>query len=182
VTLPLPGRVSDPATQRALDEIAQQFPIAGGNLALPAWGPYFAHPNVGGASIAITFANNLAYAQVQVLNPSTLTGIGYWVGGTSAGNVRCALYDSAGNRVANRTSNLAQAAINTFQKVAFDSTYVAAPGIYFAAVIFNTATATLVAGKGLSPAGGAIQGGFTTPSTITVPTAPGATDILCTTY
>jgi hypothetical protein len=124
------------------------------------------------ASGAVAFANLMAYCEVHVLNASTLTGIGYWVGGVSAGNVRSALYESAGNRVANRTTNVAQAAINTFQQVAFDSTYAATPGVYFAAIIFDTATATHFTGRGLARSGGAVQGGFATPATITVPTTP----------
>lgn len=142
------------------------------NAALPDWGTFYEVPTIAQASSAAAFNNLMVFGAVKVLAKKTLTGVGYWVGGTSNGNVRCALYDTAGNRVADRTSNAAQAAINTFQQVAFDSTYAAAAGRYFAAIIFSSSTGTAFFGRGLAPANVALQGGFSTPTTISVPTIP----------
>lgn len=152
------------------------------NGALPNLGTYYAYPTAGGASGAVGFNNILYYQAVKVLCKCTLTGVAYWTGtGAASGNVRCALYDSGGSRVADRTSNLAQSGASTFQKIAFDGTYAAAAGFYFAALLFSSSAATALAGKGLDLGGAGVQGGFTTPTSISVPTtAP--TGLLCTTY
>lgn len=153
------------------------------NHALPTLGPWFEHPMAGASvSSAVTFSNLEAYCQIKVLSVSTLTGIAYWVGSTASGNVKSALYNSSGTRVATCTATIAQATANTFQKVAFDSTYSAAPGVYFAAIIFSSSTATHLAGKSVSPDTGTLEGSFATASTLTVPTTATATSPVYTTY
>lgn len=155
------------------------------SAALPNWGTFYNVPQLGATSTATGFTNSYAVGQVQVLSKCTLTGIGYWVGGTQSGNVRVGLYNSAGTSVASKTSDVAQAAINTFQQVAFDSTYAAAAGRYFAVVIFSSATATAQFGRGLVPSNFVAATGSTTlPGSVSVPTIPiaGVATIAATTY
>lgn len=140
----------------------------------------FAHPILGGASGAATFAKLCEYLAVDVLFPCTATGVQYWVGTTQAGNVRSALYTNDGQtRLANRTSNSAQPATGTLHKVAFDSTYAfATPGRYYIALIFDNQTATQIVGNGWLPMTATVEGSFATPATVTTSTAvPSATAI-----
>lgn len=147
-------------------------------LAAMNQGTYFHTPNVGAAtSTAVGFNDITYYAQINVPMKCTLTGVGYWVGGTSNGNCRAALYDSGGTRVANKTSNVAQAAINTFQKVSFDSTYVANPGVYYVGVYFSSSTATALVSKLMVPASASTSAGVTLAS-ITPPSTPAASPVM----
>ena len=100
----------------------------------------------GGATAAVGTANRLFYARIQVLGPATLTGIRYLVGATQSGTVRCALYDSAGARVANRTTNSSQPAALNDHKIDFDATYDALPGLYYGGLVFSSTTATTLQG------------------------------------
>lgn len=122
--------------------------------------------------------NLLYFAEIKVIADCTLTGIQYGIAGTAAGNVRCALYNSAGTRVADRTSDLPAGSTYSSQKVPFDSTYAATAGFYFAALLFSNATHTFYGGQTNVPAGQAAQGGFTTPSSVTVPTVVATTPLM----
>lgn len=146
-------------------------------------GSYFTHPAVG-ASASSTGLANLQYdAMVVVTARALLTGIGYWVGSTAAGNVRSALYNAAGTKIADKTSNVAQAAANSFQPVPFDSTLWVPAGVYFGSIIFSSASATGFTGKGMLPSKFTTEAGFTTASSLTVPTVPNSTGMLIlTTY
>lgn len=123
---------------------------------------------------------NLLYAsQVFIPAPATITGIQWQVAATNTGNVRSALYDAAGTRVANRTTDFDVTGASTYTnvKVAFDATLGVTPGVYFVALIFST-TATFYGGMTSGPTVQAAQGGFTTPSTISVPTTAAQAPIM----
>ena len=155
--------------------------VAVSKLAHPSVGTRFhVAPNLSNSS-ALRVADRLEYAAVIVPWNATLTGIGYWVGAVgTAGSVRCALYDAAGTRVANRTSNASVASANTWQQVAFDSTYGAVPGLYFASLIWSSGTDTAYTGATIGLAGVAAQGGFETPSSITPPTTTSLAPLMAT--
>lgn len=120
-----------------------------------------------GQSVSAT-ADLLYVAAVRVFGDVPLSGVGYQVGSASAGNVRSALYDSEGARVANRTSNVGQAAALAVQNVDFSVGFDAVPGLYFAALIFSSGSATFLR-AGAVPAGTVSQPGFATPSSISPP-------------
>lgn len=146
-------------------------------------GTWFAVPNIGNYAAQAPTANRVYYAQVVVPVPATLTGISFLMVTIGTGvNVRSALYDASGTRVANRTTNLACAALTTHQ-VAFDSTYAAAPGVYFVALVFGAAQGTFAGSNALSPcyyvAG---PGSGATATSITPPTTAGQTPPAMTTY
>lgn len=152
---------------------ASSFARSDHNHALPNFGTWFPNPTAGQITSVAPGANNAWYAQIIVLHKATLTGINYIVGATSNGNVRCALYDSAGTRVANRTTNAAQATANTYQKVAFDGTYAAVPGVYFASLVLSSATGTWYASNATAPSGAAAgPGSGATLTSLTPPTTP----------
>lgn len=113
-------------------------------------------------------ADRLYFSAIQVLTEAAFAGVYYVVAGTSNGNVRSALYDSSGTRVANRTTNSAQPGVLNGHSVAFDATYTAAPGLYFAALIFSSSTATAIGANHFQTTSAA-QGSFATPSTVTAP-------------
>jgi hypothetical protein len=121
-------------------------------------------------SVAVSAAKRQLWHKVLVEHRCTLTGIGYFVGGTTAGNVRAALYDSTGARVANRTSNVAMAAAGAFQQIAFDSTVDVDPGWYFVALIFDNTGGSFWGSAILDKGSAATQGTFVTATSITVPT------------
>lgn len=123
---------------------------------------------------AITVTANRHYQALTVIpTPCTITGIRYRVAGTSNGNVRSGLFNAAGTQIAARTTNLAQAAINTFQDVAFDSPVAVEPGVYWRTLIFSSSTATALQVFRHVPDGFTTLGGFAIPATITVTTVPG---------
>jgi hypothetical protein len=95
------------------------------------------------------------------------TGLVYQVGGTSSGNVKCALYDSNGLKFAERAASTAQASANAYQVLAFDSSPIqpVTPGFYIASLAFSSGTATYVSSLTM----GASYGGnasFITASTL----------------
>jgi hypothetical protein len=139
-------------------------------------GPIVDVPTSNGAGAANTF-----YV-VQILVPSarTITGIRYRVGATSSGNVRAALYDSAGDRIADRTTDLAQAAANGLQTVAFDSPIAIAPGLYYALLWFSAAASTHVAAVMLVVTRTATNAGGTPASTGVPAVSTGPRPILTT--
>lgn len=164
---------------------APNFKISGSDVATKTYadavpnknlGTRFVHPVVGDTSLA-PGANMLVYGVVVVPVPTTLTGIGYWVGDTSNGNVRSGLFTPDNAVVKSRTSNSAQPTANTLHLVAFDSTYAAAAGYFAAALVFSSATGTARGGKSLNLAGNATQGSFQIPLGITFPTSHIATSI-----
>lgn len=148
----------------------------------PNLGSFYSALHAGAASTAVGFANIGYYHEVKVLSKRPITGIAYWTGtGAASGNVRSALYNSAGTKVADRTSDLAQAGASTFQQVAFDAVYTPPLiGTYFAEIWFSSSAATALLAKMFCPAGAATNAGGTH-SSITPPTTA-ATGPVLTTY
>lgn len=126
-------------------------------------------------SITNSAANRIYFTPVVVPHQCTLTGIVLHTGATASGNIRVALYNNAGTRVANRTTNVAQAAANNVQEVAFDSTYAAEPGRYWMAAIYSVNTATFSGATCFTATKAQTEGGFATPASFTPPTAVQAT-------
>ena len=157
---------------------AATFARADHNHAFPNWGTYFGDRGPSGeASFAPGVANRQLNLLIPVFRAATITGITYRVGTTANGNVRSAFYDSTGARVANRTTSLAQAAAGNIQQIAFDSTYAAAPGIYFGSIIFSSATGTCRGGRFLIPCSASNEASFVTATSIAAPTTSANVDI-----
>lgn len=136
------------------------------------FGTYYAVPVISSAATTV-LANIAYYTAVQIRSDSTITGVGFYSGATNNGTQRAALYDSTGARVANRTTNFTPAGATTFQKIAFDSPYAAVPGIYYASVVFSSATQTAHIGRAMTPSSAAAgPGGGATATSITPPTSP----------
>lgn len=122
-------------------------------------------------------ANRLYIRQVVVAEWATLTGVVFRPGTTVFGNVIAGLYDSGGDLVASSASTAVGTA-NQDQSVAFSVAYVAEPGVYFCALIFDNSGGTCqfngpASRAMLVPCTFASPGSFTIPSSITPPTAPG---------
>lgn len=154
------------------------FARADHNHALPDWGTNFATPSTSPPASTAAVVDRVYFVRVQVLRQATLTGLQFYVV-VSSGNVRCALYNSAGTRVANRTTNAAVGGGLTVQQVAFDSTYAAAPGIYYMALVFSSATCqtfmhvpALPSGFVAGPGSTATATSITAPTTISTTTVP----------
>lgn len=148
------------------------------NHALPSYGTTFAYLGAGTHNSAAPGANQQYYGQIVVLHQVTLTGIGYWVGAVQNGNVKVGLFNSSGTKVAETTGTVGQAGANTFQQVAFASTYAAAPGQYYAGIILSSATGTWYRGSTpLGPYGNNAPGSFAIGASITPPTAPASTNM-----
>lgn len=137
--------------------------------ALPDFGTQFGDDLTVATGSGQPSASNRLYA-IHTVIPCrcTLTGIRFR-SGNSTGNVRAALYDSSGTRVANKTSNVALA--NTVQNIAFDSTVVVNPGVYYRAIIFDgTLNVFFNASARLLNSLVQTEGSFTCPASITAPT------------
>jgi hypothetical protein len=105
---------------------------------------------VSAAASSATLAIDTYYSlRVVLLSAATVTGVIYRVGATSNGNVRSALYSTAGVQLAARTTNAAQGTANSIQTVAFDTPYAAAPGLYDVLLWFSSASATWMGGRHL---------------------------------
>lgn len=136
------------------------------------WGTWYAPSNFGNNGEVTVAENQVYFVQVQVLGNATLTGITCFVTSVAVGNVRSALYNAAGERVANRST--AQLVTTVFQKVPFTATYAAAPGIYFMALVFTSSLVKVAGTIPLAPAGSvAGPGSGATATSITPPTTTG---------
>jgi hypothetical protein len=139
--------------------------------------PAVFHPAfLGDLGVLKPVLNTVYFAQVAVPFKFTLTGVAYRLANTAAGNIRSALYNAAGTRVANKTSNVVvSGGSNVTQGVAFDATYVAEPGIYFVALVFSTASPEVYNGTYLCPSSSvAGPGSGATATSITPPAITGA--------
>jgi hypothetical protein len=117
-------------------------------------------------------ADDLWYVEVKVLNAASLTGLVYVVDSGGTGNVRAALYNSSGTRVANRTSDATVPASGVHQ-VAFDTPYSASPGRYFAGLVWSSPSPSIYSAYALCPSGNVAGPGSTqTPTSITPATTP----------
>jgi hypothetical protein len=127
------------------------------------------------ATRALNATNSQLWVAVSVLTPMTATGIRYRKGtGTTAANVRAALYDADGERVANRSTNQAQG--NTASAtvvVAFDTPVDILPGTYWLGYIGSATAADFwgwnTTGEYYGPAHNATQATFVTATSFTPP-------------
>lgn len=143
------------------------------NLGLSA-GTFHSPPHMVGANTGAQTADRCYYWGVVIPCDCTITGIRYYYS-SGTGNVRSAMYDSGGTRVANRTTNLAVPGGAGPQDVPFDNTYAAVPGLYFLSVVFSSTPTvsqtlpTTSSGYAAGPGSGA------TLTSLTPPTSPHTT-------
>lgn len=123
----------------------------------------------GARASAAPGANTLTTGRITVPWGTTLTGVGYFVGTVSNGNVLTALWDGDGALLASRSGVLAQGSANTAQQVAFDSPEVVPAGFYHIGILLSSATGTFYGAVGNSPSKLISPGGFTIPDPITEP-------------
>lgn len=135
----------------------------------PNLGTCFATPALANLSGAAVTADRCYYHQVVIPTSATITGLVYQCTSGAAGNSRVALYNAAGARVANRTTDFTVSGIDA---VAFDTPYAATKGIYFVSVVFSgtpsisLAQPTLPSGFVAGPGSGATATSITPPTTI----------------
>lgn len=126
-------------------------------------------------------ANTVYLAQTHVTNPTFLTGLSFYNGGTISGNVRVGLYTAAGVLVA-QSGSVAHAGMWGLQSVPFTTPYLAASGFYFIAMMPSSSTATFALCCAQVPSTAPGQGSFVLPATIAPPTGAGAYVIDARTY
>lgn len=132
------------------------------------------HAYVGGITHT---ADRVYLLQVVIPVTATISGIAYRVGGASSGNVRSALYNAGGSKVADRTSGVAQSSAQIAQGVAFDNAYVAAPGVYYMALVFSSSSSTSYGQAAMPAAFVTGPGSGATAASITPPAATANADI-----
>lgn len=154
--------------------------IRANNSVLPGLGTFWGTPFLANGSGAAVTADRNYYARVVVLTSCTITGVIYYVSSGATGNSRTSLYNSAGTRVANRTTDFTVATIDA---VAFDTPYVAQPGIYFVNCVFS-GTPSIYLNAPAAPSGFAAgPGSGATLTSITPPTTISSTRVpIMTTY
>lgn len=121
-----------------------------------------------------TVAGSRYYGSFVLGSSVLLTGIGVLVGGTGGTDLWIfELHDSTGALVATTTtSGTTAGTANTWQRIAFTSTYQAAAGTYYIAVQSNgnTAKPAVYSSPGLPITSGSATGTFATGAAITPPT------------
>ncbi|MEN6536066.1 MAG: hypothetical protein ABFD89_20565 [Bryobacteraceae bacterium] len=121
-----------------------------------------------------TVAGTRYYGSYAIGSPTLLTGIEVLVGGTGGtDNWIFELHDSTGALVATTaTAGTTAGTANTWQRIAFTSTYQAAAGTYYIAVQSNGTTAkpAVFSSPGLPIVSGSASGTFGTGAAITPPT------------
>lgn len=180
-TYPNPSFASDMATQAELDavsatltaHVSDESDVHGiadttPNIGTEFFGQFLTTPTsqLVGQHVRYLLAVRLAHA-------ATITGIKLFTGGTSNGNVKVALYHGTTGVLLASSASTAQGTANTLQHVAFSSTYAAAAGLYFAAWISDSATATAFLAAPISRSSQVANGSFTLPDPVTLPTATG---------
>lgn len=139
------------------------------NHALPNWGTRFEGSTINAPASGAMVANTVYFTAVKVLSNATLTGLQFFCL-SATGTARVALYNSAGTRVADRTTNSAALGVALTQ-IAFTSTYAAAPGLYFAGIVFSGAP-NVIQAAGSQAGTVAGPGSGATATSITPPTVP----------
>lgn len=140
----------------------------------------FGNPTATG-NITVGTNNRYWIDEVSIPYDVTLTGIAYQVGGTSAGNVTVALYDTSGNKLVESNAT-ALPGINQPHQVPFTATYQAKAGKLFKFITFTDSTA-VVLGTNETVAANRVNGSGGAPSSLSVPSTPtGSTMVATTTY
>jgi hypothetical protein len=117
-------------------------------------------------------------AEVAINAPMLVTGVAVFNGSVASGNIKVGLFNSAGTLVASSAST-AMSGTDAFQRVAFSSTYQAAPGRYYVGLQVDNTTARInthpIGNFGASKKTGEVYGTFTTitpPTTFTANQGP----------
>jgi hypothetical protein len=114
-------------------------------------------------------AKVMRWAPVYIPQPCKLTGIVYEVGEVSNGKVIVALYNSAGERKAVSTAT-AQSAAGQVQRVPFEAQFeVPEAGVYYVALLMESATGTFRGVKSLDPWKEAAEAAVAAPAAVAVP-------------
>jgi hypothetical protein len=108
------------------------------------------------------------WTSIRVADETPMKGISFGNGGTVAGNVLVALFNSAGEQVAHSAST-AQAGTFTAQFVPFTAEYTPVPGVYYVWIMPELSTATFGCARILGGGASKAEGSFTIPSTVTPP-------------
>jgi hypothetical protein len=168
--VPTPTTDLQAATKKYVDDNAGAPPALGMTL----WGNG-EFSMVAAATRTLNATNSMIWVVVWVTEAATVTGIRYRKGaGTTAANVRVALYDVDGVRVANRTTNFAQGTTaSAVLTVPFDAPVELTPGIYWLGYLGSSTSADFfgwaATNEYLGAAHNATQGAFTTPASFTPP-------------
>jgi hypothetical protein len=144
-----------------------EFPLAANNRDWGVTAP---------ATRASNASNGARAVAVLVPMACTVTGVRYRKGtGTTAANVRVALYDATGARVANRTTNFAQGTTASVRRdVDFDAPVAIEAGVYWVYMIGSTTSQDFMgwatgANDYLGPCLQQTESSFASPTTITPP-------------
>lgn len=100
----------------------------------PNLGTWFGARVLSSVSSGAVTADRCYYHQVVIPTSATITGIAYHCTGGATGNSRVALYNAAGTRVANRTTDFT---VSGLDAVAFDAPYAATKGVYYVLTVFS---------------------------------------------
>jgi hypothetical protein len=136
--------------------------------------PFVAFASAGTSAVHV--AGSWYRGEIFVPALASFTGLSVLNGATAGtDNMMVAVYDAAGNRIANSAvAGVLSANANTFQDVAFIAPVLLPPGRYFVGVQFNGTTATTrrqAAADGGFAACSIVAGTFgTVPASFTVPT------------
>lgn len=150
-----------------------------GSPSPPEFGTQFATDILSAPGTTAATANRQYFARVHVLHECTLTGVEFFPL-SATGTARVALYDSTGARVANRTTDSGTLSL-AVTRIAFDSTYNAAPGVYYVGVIYSsTPNLNMAAVIGSNFVAG--PGSSATATSITPPTGVAASVPVMSTY
>lgn len=119
---------------------------------------------------SISAANLLNLARIYIPAFCTITGIQIANGSPVSGNVKSALYDSAGNLLAS-SGSVAQTGTFASQLVPFSAPVPITPGDYILGLMPDNATGQFETGSPINAVATPSQGAFTVPATVTPPTA-----------
>lgn len=122
---------------------------------------------------------SVCYAPIKIPDPVPLTGLSYEVGGTKNGKVIVALLSPAGALLA-KSAAAEQASAEFFQRLAFESPLeLSAPGVYWGALVMETATGTFQGAYQMSPWKKETLGSFAMPGSFSPPTGLNNTGAKC---
>lgn len=157
--------------------VTSDLSATGGSGSSPVLGSLYSNDYLGQAAPATrtaAAANGAYWVPIQIPFGASLTGLRYKRGtGTTAGNVIGALYDAAGNRVAQSGSVAVGTVASVGLSVPFSALYAAPAGLYWACLVHSAATNTFMGWAATNEYFGAgayaAQGSFTAPATFTPP-------------
>jgi len=112
------------------------------------------------------------WVPIKIQHACTITGLTYQVGATANGKVIAALHNAAGERKA-VSAEVAQGTVEQPQKVPFEAALVVTePGLYWACIVFESATGTCMGAFNLNPIKKETQAEFKAAAALVAPTDP----------